>query len=127
MAWLTSEATKRTDQAVYNFRVQYAVVDAAFMELFDISNVAEVSSDVREGDEVVRRIRQNIIDEAWPGLDKTFAQQLLQTLRVQPEYKNPTARWNGAGGYDVTATKILVDPAGWGQWLRVQDSEKLWA
>lgn len=127
MAWLESEASKRADQATYNYRIQYAVVDEKFMQLFDMNNVAIVSSDVSEGDEVVRRIRQNVVDYAWPGLTKEFAQSLVSQLRVQSEYKNPTARWNGAGGYDVTATMVKIDPAGWEQWLRVQDSEKLWS
>lgn len=126
MAWLDSDVSQRVDQGVFNYKYQYAIVDDNFIARFPLSNAVLVAPGIAAGDEVVRRIRQNVIDYAWPGLTEAYSIAKLTTLRLDKTYKNPTAKWNGAGGYDVTATRIYVDPAGWSNWLKAEDAEEAW-
>jgi len=121
MAWLSTADVKIEERAVYRWRYQYAVVTAesgdpqkpGFADLFDLSDTSVVNAGVAVGDEVVRRIRVNIIDDRYPGLTKSAAVTQLDTLRNNSEY--------GAGGYDVVGQRYLVDPAGWSKWIKVQD------
>lgn len=124
MAWLTGNTSERVDQAVYNFRVQYGNVGRLIDEGFSAADFYNHS--YSDDTEVVRRIRQNVVTYVWPGLEKTTAQAKLSVLRMDSSYKNPTAKWNGAGGYDVTATQVKVDPAGWSLWYSIKDSESAW-
>jgi len=129
MAWLGTADVKIEERAVYRWRYQYAVVTAesgdpqkpGFADLFDLSDTSVVNAGVAVGDEVVRRIRVNIIDDRYPGLTKSAAASQLDTLRNNSEYGAATAEWNGAGGYDVVGQRYLVDPAGWSKWIKVQD------
>jgi hypothetical protein len=128
MAWQTGDI-KVEARAVYRWRFQYAVVTAqsgdpqkpGFEDLFDMDDTDVVDAGVSTGDEVVRRIRVNIVDDVWPGMLKGSAVTKIESLRDDPEYGSATADWNGAGGYDVTGQRYLVDPAGWSKWIRVQD------
>lgn len=122
MAWLSDNSSERVDQATYNYRIQYAVVNAEF----NAQNPGAIET-FGEGAEIVRRIRQNVVSYAWPGLTSEAAQAKLAELRGFSDYKNPTAKWNGAGGYDVTATRVRVDPNGWEGWVKVEDSEEEWS
>jgi len=133
MAWQTGDNMIET-RAVYRWRYQYAVVTAesgdpqkpGFEDLFDLTDTAVVAAGVSTGDEVVRRIRVNIVDDVYPGMAKASAITLIATLRDDPKYGSATADWNGAGGYDVTGQRYLVDPAGWSPWIKVQNLDA-WA
>jgi hypothetical protein len=121
MAWLSSADVQIEERAVYRWRYQYAAVNEEFEELFDMGDTDVVDGSVSSGDEVVRRIRVNIIDDRYPGLTKAAAITQLDTLRDDAEYGTATAEWNGAGGYDVVGQRYLVDPAGWSKWIRLED------
>lgn len=126
MAWLGDDTSQRVDQATYNFRVQYST----YKRLID-DGVTDIAPPVAityvDTTEMVRRIRQNIITYVWPGLSNAYAQSKLDLLRSDFEYKNPTAKWNGSGGYDVSATRVRTDPAGWSSWVALEESEKHWS
>lgn len=124
MAWLGTNASERADQITYNFRIQHGIVKKLLDGGFSATDL--YNPDYPASTEVMRRIRQNVITYAWPGLTREFAQTKLDELRGNPEYKNPTAKWNGAGGYDVTATRVRIDPAGWSRWFSIDDAEEIW-
>lgn len=125
MAWLGDDTSERVDQATFNFRVQYST----YKRLID-DGVTDIAAPVgiTYGDttEMVRRIRQNIVTYMWPGLSNSYAQAKLALLRSDFSYKNPTAKWNGSGGYDVSATRVMTDPAGWSSWVALEESETQW-
>ncbi|OQB34669.1 MAG: hypothetical protein BWY06_03396 [Candidatus Latescibacteria bacterium ADurb.Bin168] len=123
MAWLEDASSERVDQAVFNYRMQYGTVGKLKADGFQSEDFADTYSDETE---VVRRIRQNVVSRVWPGLTEAYARTMLETLRADSSYKNPTAKWNGAGGYDVSATRVLSDPAGWSTWMSLEDSEEAW-
>lgn len=116
MGWASTPVVEIEEQATFNFRYQYALVDDRWRE----ANPDEESG-FNDDDEVVRRIRQNIISVRYPGLTKTAAAELLDDLRDDDEYGSATAIWNGAGGYDVVGERVLVDPEGWSDWILVED------
>jgi len=126
MAWLGDDTSERVDQATYNFRVQYST----YKRLIDdgVTDIADpVGINYGDTTEMVRRIRQNIITYVWPGLSNAYAQSKLDLLRSDFEYKNPTAKWNGSGGYDVSATRVRTDPAGWSSWIALEELETQWS
>lgn len=125
MAWLGDDTSERVDQATYNFRAQFSTVKKWLDDGGDPGELADQS--YPEKTEIVRRIRQNVVSFAWPGLTSTAAQAKLAMLRSDPQHKNPTAKWNGAGGYDVTSTRVQVDPAGWSTWMSLKDAEEAWS
>ena len=124
MAWLGDDTSERVDQATYNFRVQYST----YKRLID-DGVTDIAAGKTYGDttEMVRRIRQNIVTYMWPGLSNSYAQTKLALLRSDSSYKNPTAKWNGSGGYDVSATRVITDPAGWSSWIALEEAEEQWS
>lgn len=125
MAWLGDDTSQRVDQATYNFRVQYST----YKRLIDngVTDIADpVGITYGDTTEMVRRIRQNIVTYMWPGLSNSYAQAKLALLRSDFEYKNPTAKWNGSGGYDVSATRVRTDPDGWSSWVALEESETQW-
>ena len=117
------------DSATFNFRYQYARVTPAtgdpqnpgFADQFDMDDTSVVAANVGINDEVVRRIRQNIIEVRWPARTKSRAATILGLARVDDEYGAATATRGTPGWYDVNATRILVDPAGWSPWIKVSD------
>ena len=125
MAWLGDDTSERVDQATYNFRVRYStykrLIDDGVTDIADPLAITYVDTT-----EMVRRIRQNIITYVWPGLSHAYTQSKLALLRSDFSYKNPTAKWNGSGGYDVSATRVMTDPAGWSSWVALEESEELW-
>jgi hypothetical protein len=129
MAWLTSATVQIEERAVYRWKYQYAVVtpesddpqNPGFEDIFDMTDTDVVAANVSTGDEVVRRIRVNIVDDRFPGLEKDAAVLQLNILRDNPQYGAATAEWNGAGGYDVVGQRYLVDPEGWSRWIKIQD------
>ena len=126
MAWLGDDSSVRVDQATYNFRVQYST----YKRLIDdgVTDIADpVGINYSDTTEMVRRIRQNIVTYMWPGLSNSYAQAKLDLLRSDSSYKNPTAKWNGSGGYDVSATRVRTDPAGWPSWIALEEFEERWS
>ena len=119
MAWRTDTTVEIEENALYNFRYQYATVTEQWKERFP-SQAAEFDID----DEVVRRIRQNVVDIRWPGLTKATAADLLGTLRIDDKYAAAQAQHIGAGGYDVVAESVEIDPDGWSNWILVENLEK---
>ena len=126
MAWLDGDTSQRVDQATFNFRVQYST----YKRLID-DGVTDIAPPIAityvDTTEMVRRIRQNIVTYMWPGLSNSYAQTKLALLRSDSSYKNPTAKWNGSGGYDVSATRVMTDPAGWSSWVALEEFEEQWS
>jgi hypothetical protein len=110
--------------ATFNYRYQYARVTSEFVDQFDMYNPTIVAENVSIGDEVVRRLKQNVIDVLWSARTKTRAASILVLCRDDSEYGAATATLQAPGWYDVSATRILVDPAGWSPWIRVQDLDQ---
>jgi hypothetical protein len=109
------------DSATFNFQYQYARVTDEFVKLFDMDDTDIVANGVAIGDEVVRRIMQNIIEKRWPARTKSAAASILEQARVDTEHSTATATRGAPGWYDVTATQFLIDPGGWSPWIKVED------
>jgi len=126
MPWLTSatDAGRTTANITRRWVYQYAKVDEDFEAAFDITDTAVVKAGVVTGDEVVRRIYQQVKEYKWPGLTEDAATAKANELYALPEYGAITMPHNGAGGHTLCADETTYETAGWSRWIKVSDFEE---
>ena len=69
------------------------------------------------GQRVVRRLLVQETQLAFPGLTQEAADAKMEEYLTDYDYQGSRSTPNGAGGYTVTVTERLYDPAGWSDWI----------